>query len=805
MATEKLVSAGVFTKENDLSFLPQGISQIGAAIIGPTTKGPANIPVLVESYEDYEKTFGVPDMKSYVPYTVKNYLKNSGAVTVVRVAGTNGYSSSVFDVKIQVSGSAFAEGAKYGDTVYGYGLYSTGIDTSSLVLLAPTSVGTPTSDWTVTCVNTSSLICIFQSSSYGVTASFDSTRADYITNVFGSTPTDKAGSPLYVYTNFPVQQDFYVSEAKFGTGTKTIAVTKTNLVNGLKFSGNDVSYTPMIVSQDTNGSKFDLFQFATFNAGKSDIKISISDIRFPGEIPGTDFGSFSVYVRSLSDTDAKPVILDQFTNVNLDPTSIDYIARRIGDQYQEFAEDSDGNSKLYVHGDFSNKSKYIRIIMNTEDVLPKTVIPYGFDEYKLPAVGMPSIDVIELKTSAYDSASQQFNSKIFFGFDFSVADNSNLVGTPIPTNATALSASNFTFDNCIIEYPVGTNTAISWNSLVVANSGSMTSIPRKYRKFSVAFQGGFDGFDPRITKNMGKDISNTNIMGFDMSTPTSWGTTAYKNAINTIANPDEIDINMLVLPGVINKYAGSVITYANSVCEDRGDVFFPFDTATLEASPLEAIDTISGVDSSYSATYYPWVKIYDNENGRYLWVPPTVVMAGVIAFNDRVAAEWYAPAGFNRGGITDAVAAYTRLTQDERDTLYENRINPIATFVGQGIAAWGQKTLQTKASALDRINVRRLLIALKKYIASTTKYLVFEMNTVQTRTRFLNIVNPYLESVQQKQGLYAFKVVMDETNNTPDVIDRNMMKGAIFLQPTKVSEIISIDFNVLPTGATFAQ
>jgi phage tail sheath protein FI len=199
------------------------------------------------------------------------------------------------------------------------------------------------------------------------------------------------------------------------------------------------------------------------------------------------------------------------------------------------------------------------------------------------------------------------------------------------------------------------------------------------------------------------------------------------------------------------------------------------------------------------------VKIVDANINKPVWVPPSVVIPGVLAFNDRVAAEWYAPAGLNRGGLSTVLDAYTRLTHAERDELYEGRVNPIATFPGQGVCVWGQKTLQAKPSALDRINVRRLLIAVKKYIASATKYLVFENNTAATRNRFLNIANPYLESVQQRQGLYSFKVVMDETNNTPDIIDRNVMYGQIFLQPAKTAEFIIIDFNILPTGAAFAQ
>jgi len=258
-----------------------------------------------------------------------------------------------------------------------------------------------------------------------------------------------------------------------------------------------------------------------------------------------------------------------------------------------------------------------------------------------------------------------------------------------------------------------------------------------------------------------------------------------------------------VLPGVIESLHSAVTDYAVNMCQDRGDTFFVFDCVGLTDNIATAVSTISPLDNNYAATYYPWVKIMDAGINKPVWVPPSVVIPGVLAFNDRVAAEWYAPAGLNRGGLSTVLDAYTRLTHAERDTLYEGRINPIATFPGTGVCVWGQKTLQAKPSALDRINVRRLLIAVKKFIASATKYLVFENNTAATRNRFLNICNPYLESVQQRQGLYGFRVIMDDTNNTPDIIDRNIMYGQIYLQPAKTAEFIIIDFNILPTGAAF--
>ena len=193
------------------------------------------------------------------------------------------------------------------------------------------------------------------------------------------------------------------------------------------------------------------------------------------------------------------------------------------------------------------------------------------------------------------------------------------------------------------------------------------------------------------------------------------------------------------------------------------------------------------------------------ELGRNLWVPPSVPLAGVYSFNDKVAAPWFAPAGLNRGGIDIAIQAERKLTQTNRDDLYDSNVNPIATFPGQGVTVFGQKTMQKKASALDRINVRRLLIKVKKFIASSSRFLVFEQNTAATRRRFLNIAQPYLEQVQSQSGLNAFRVVMDETNNTPDTIDRNILYGQLFLQPTRTAEFIVLDFTVQPTGASFPE
>ena len=320
------------------------------------------------------------------------------------------------------------------------------------------------------------------------------------------------------------------------------------------------------------------------------------------------------------------------------------------------------------------------------------------------------------------------------------------------------------------------------------------------------FGGGSDGATVAGAKLFYDTITTGNAQGLDANDLSNTnGGVKYAEALQLLANQDFYDINMIIVPGVNQKDHAAVVNKAITVCETRGDAIAIVDpvgygTTTLSTVTGEAND----YNSSYAAMYWPWVQIADNQLGKNVWVPPSVVMPGVMAYSDNVAAEWYAPAGLNRGGIT-AIKAERNLTHTNRDTLYENRINPIATFPGVGVCAWGQKTLQKRPSALDRINVRRLLINLKKFIASTSKYLVFEQNTVATRNRFLSAVVPYMEEVQANQGLFAFKVVMDATNNTPEVVDRNILKGDIFLQPAKAAEFIVIDFNVMPTGATFAD
>jgi len=316
-----------------------------------------------------------------------------------------------------------------------------------------------------------------------------------------------------------------------------------------------------------------------------------------------------------------------------------------------------------------------------------------------------------------------------------------------------------------------------------------------------AFNGGVA--DTNLSKFMFENITTaaTNTQGFT--------TADYAVALNLLNNTDEYQFNLLMTPGLFlaggnaNINIGANNADPIALCEGRADALAVVDPVPYGGSITSAKTAANASNSSYAATYWPWCQVFSSAMGRLVWVPASVLMGGVFAFNDEVAAPWFAPAGITRGGIPNVTRVERRLSLNDRNNLYLDNVNPLATFPGNGVVVFGQKTLQQKATALDRVNVRRLLIALKGYIGGIARGLVFEQNTATTRNAFLNQINPYLDSVVQRQGLYAYKVVMDESNNTPSVVDRNQLIGQIYIQPTKTAEFVILDFTILPTGVEF--
>ena len=735
---EKIISPGVFTNEIDQSFLPAASGPVGAAVVGPTVKGPALTPTVVNSYGEYVNLFGEvieSGSDSYqflTSHTAKEYLRQGGPLTVVRVTGTDTVRSnaSVSTVGTFVAGlphtssmtfAAVPSGSdigspdelKIGGVDFTYVSSSVGYtntvnqvfvthgntptNTAQNTALALTSTTSTTGLLITTASSAAGLLQITASAALTVTTgSGDDATAITLSfvapvNVSGGTISSVAGSTLFTLEALGDGPEF----------------------NNTSSLGTDQILTPLRHSATNN------------HFGSGSLGGRGNNFRWEVSSQNTTKGTFTLLIRQGNDTIKKKKIIETHSNLSLDPGSNDYVLKRIGNQTNTIATEN-GVAYLQPVGEFPNRSNYVRV-SSLADV-NKT--PNWLDE-------------------------------------------NGDVNTPYNGSETSY--------------------------LPGVGSGS----------YAGSFNGGFFGqTEVEHPFNFYENINASNSQGVDMSvSATGVGTNGYATALSLLSNKDEYSFNLLMLPGVIDQETDHsvVIGQAIQLCEDRGDCFLVYDNTELTDNVATAKTNTEARNSSYAATYYPWVQIQDTTTGNFRFVPPSVVMAGVYHFNDVVGQPWFAPAGLNRGGIDSAVRAYRKLTQANRDDLYDSNSNPIASFPGQGVTVFGQKTTQKKASALDRVNVRRLLINLKTFVASSSRGLVFEQNTSNLRNQFLNVVNPYMEQVQSNQGLNAFRVVMDDSNNTPETIDRNMLVGQIFLQPTKTAEFIVLDFVVQPTGAAFPE
>jgi phage tail sheath protein FI len=808
---ERIVSPGVFTRERDLSFLPQGVANIDAAIVGPTLKGPSFVPTQVTSFSEFENIFGSYTTDYYTPYTIKEYLKSAGSVKVVRVGYLGGYKVSGFNLiaNSQVVATFLPAVNNVGGSISGslgalpsassFTLNLNGANaTASLSALTVLEIGSGTGNFIANKLPTSA----------------------------GANKIGSTSAPAYMYKHFRTS-----ISASYAAGTlnPSSSLSIENHTNGFDFSSgaetvNEDTYistitgnsaaaaarTPYIHDQDGK-NLFKIYMRSDGTATNENYAV-ISGVKRPQNSNSSpDYAEFGVSVYTLGGN-----LLQSWSKLNMDPDSPNFVAKVIGDQFQTVNDDGETT----VYGNYANLSTHIRIgDYNEEDMKSsKASQPMGHDGILDPVKSTASVPAATNATSQTKTAdSNTYNVNVPYGFKIDAAwftDTATYTNkqylAPIPKSETVGSNADFNLTNMSGFGTTTTSPTLSSLQTKYTNfhSAAQTltiSASAEQLKFTVPFQHGFDGIDPARSLNTGNAMSATNTMGHDCSTSTASGSVAYKRAINAVSNPDEIDINMLVTPGIVHSLHPSVTNHAIDKVEARADAFYVMDGSSYSANVASAVSDVSALDTNYVASYFPWVKMDDPSTGKGVWVPPSVVIPGVIAFTDRVAHEWFAPAGLNRGGLSSVRMAKKKLTHTDRDTLYDGRINPIATFPGQGVVVFGQKTLQAKPSALDRINVRRLLIKLKKFISSSSRYLVFEQNDSSTRARFLNIVNPFLESVQSNSGLSAFKVVMDDSNNTPDVIDRNQLVGQIFIQPTRTAEFIVLDFTVMPTGAAFPE
>ena len=672
-----------------------------------------------------------------------------------------------------------------------------------------------------------------------------------------------------------------------------------------------------------------LFKFVGLNHGEwiqNNLKVSIEDIKTSNN-RSTDYGSFSVVVRDHQDTDAAPKIVERYSSCNLNPNSVNYVARKIGTEYSVW---NDSEDRFIYHGKYTNASRYLRIVMDDDvdaGVTDARYLPYGvygpvrykgwtyfsgstgphifgaadstddtaeYDGSNNPKIFALGLDDVPrslgdaagdykdtkggLSISTADvwintgnrdgvSGSAQFTGSViypavalratasskddYFGYmslqsetgtkfeesnyDILRARAASLTQTPNASGA-GLSAGTevswyFTLDDIRVSgsglgfYTSGSRQDAVDATAHTADQHSITAISGNYEsvldagydRFTAPFYGGYDGLD--ITE--AEPFRNSQFDAGESRT-TQYTFHTLERAIKAVADPEVVEANLMVMPGITNE---TLTTKLIETCTDRADAlaiidlkgdYKPFTESTdSESSRIGSLSTTvtnlknRNLNSSYGCCYYPWVQIRDSENSKMLYVPPSIVALGTFASSQNASEVWFAPAGFNRGGLTQGSAGLTvtgireRLTSKNRDTLYEANINPIATFPSEGIVVFGQKTLQVTQSALDRINVRRLMIFIKKEISRMANEILFDQNVQATWDRFTSKAVPFLESVKARLGLTDFKVVLDTTTPTPDLIDRNIMYAKIFLKPARAIEFIAIDFMITNTGAAF--
>jgi hypothetical protein len=768
---ETLISPGVLARENDQSFITQQPVQIGAAIVGPAVKGPVEQPTIVTSYSDYQNRFGTIFESGSIDYTfftsiaAYNYFNNGGnALLVTRVVN----SPSSWN--------------------YASASIKSGVNESGVLELLPNNLlGSITSNPTNAGAATYTGVSLTGGSGTGAEATVvvTGTTAPTITSI---TATDGG-------TGYEVGDVLTIAAADLGTGQlingdNVLAIIGGTYNLGTAAGPNTVAQSSatgvgtgasFVITGDGAGGVLAIVVSAigTGYANGDVITITGTDLANEGFTGATGNLTITLTAAQIQDSSAATITLTADNIVNATAFELEAIDKGViwnntGSVLADNAMESGSADNVRWEVTTANTSSgtFSLIVRRGNDTQNNKVVLESWNNLSL------------------DPTQDNFITKVIGDekYNYISADNYLQVSGSYRNASRYIRVKSVNLTTPGYLDNAGNAKDQYTGSIPMAGSGS----------YNGSFAGGAGNIIPTgRTMNMYQNINATDSQGLVGSD--------YTNMLNLLSNQDNYQFNSLFLPGLTNATHASQITTAINNTQQRGDSILVIDPVTYASAISSVTNAADNRNTSYAAMYWPWLQVADPDlsNTTNVWVPASTMIAGVYAYNDSVSEPWFAPAGINRGGLTNVVRAERPLTSTNRDTLYESNVNPIASFPGTGVVVYGQKTLQKQASALDRVNVRRLLIALKSYIGQVAQTLVFEQNTAATRNNFLAAVNPYLESVQQRQGLYAFKVVMDDSNNTPDVIDRNQLVGAIYLQPTRTAEFIYLDFNVLPTGATF--
>ncbi len=766
--------------EKDLSYIPQAVVEVPYMYVNLFEAGKAFVPRFFDTYQDYVAEFGNPSSEYKTGYAVQSAMNNGKNVAIVRILGQNGY----------IASNAYALTA--GNTILGI------IRTN---MTATVATGGTISSFTLN-VN---------SAQFKNLSLVKTDNNNYIANIISSTPNVQSTSANnFTLQSATVSGGVYISNLyQFYIDTlSAVPVGLVSIPSASSFMTNySNSKSTTIVSNVYNGQTYDLFTINTVADGNESVyyKIAITNIN-------TNSGRFNLLVRDFNDTDKNPVILEQWNDLSLDPTNESFIGSIIGNSI--FTVNSDGS--ISEMGDYPNQSKYI-YLTNINTVLPSsiTATPGGFKGFVGTNGSGVSEPAVPIKRNQLDN-SGIVNKKISFGIDFSTSNVSDFLKKKSIglTNGTTTAYKGFLLYDNIEATPLsanyyGTSTG-NYNSAAYNSSTyiSATSSFVALDNFVVAVAGGFDGFDEEVTtpnklkfaiqNNGGSLVSTNNVLN-------SIGYSDFKLAVDVISDVDYVDFKLLFTPSI---YQTEAINYALSMVENRGDAFYVPDLISATGDQDTIISYVDNYDSSYAGVFYPGIKQKDTNTGVYNWLDTSIVMSEVFSYNDNVAYPWYAAAGINRGSLDSAYIAYKKLTKTDRDLLYSNNINPIATFSSNGqqtISVFGNATLQKQRSALSDINIRRMLIEAKKFVTSVTVKLLFEPIDETLFDKFRRLTTPYFDTVKSLKGLQEFSVVMNSSTTTNSDIDLNRVNGYILIKPTKFSEVINIGFVITKSGASFTQ
>jgi hypothetical protein len=854
---ETLISPGVLARENDQSQITSQPIQAGAAIVGPTVKGQVNIPKLITTYSEYQANFGTTfdsgsdEFTFLTSISAYNYFQNGGtSLIVTKVASgsfTEATSSKVFNdqesgiirATTDLLGSAVGGGdgdAPFSGTPSFTGGSGTGLTLNAAVttnggvkIAAGALLTSITVNPTDAVDGTYSTTVLSGGTGTNLTASVV-VSGNTITNI--TVPVATSGSGYVATDSLTIAQgalsDGQLKSAQdvlsisngaalgIGAGGPVTGVSITTVTGGAVQTG--TGGTVDITSDGTNVSALTINAIGTGYVTGNVLTISQADLISAGFAAAAGDLTITLGSANVELSSAGTIVLDaadlfySLTTLNAATEGTGYV---VGDQLEIAGGAMGTNSSVctitLVDANIEDANAF-----TLETIGQGVIMNSAGAENSQGALTNGTSDNIRWEISSPNTSSGTFSVIVRQGNDTTraksvlesfnnvsldpkspnyisriIGDQKQVVrgsGTDVylQTSGSYANASRY-----VRVKSVNAKTPDYLDNSGTAKSEFTASIP-------VAGSGSFGDAVGSILTGTGKYyqyISNSDTQGLVADN--------YTTAFNLLANKDDFKYNLISAPGLYQSGYSSVLNTLVSNTENRGDNIVVLDLEAYASSITAVTSTAASQDTSYAAAYWPWCMVTDPDSGQRVWVPASTLIPGVYANNDRTAEAWFAPAGINRGGLGTVIQAERKLTQANRDTLYVGKVNPIATFPGRGVVVFGQKTLQNQASALDRVNVRRLLIALKNYISQISDNLVFEQNTAATRNIFLGQVNPYLESVQQRQGLYAFKVVMNDSNNGPDVIDRNELRGAIYIQPTKTAEFIYLDFNILPTGAEF--